>query len=238
MRIIFEDNDNIPSSELLKVSDPDNIIFAKSNSKIIKQIRGIARLHKDEHILVYIDLVPDNPRLLQVYHSIKDYVSVNPNIIIIPVICIEYYLAKVIRYFGYDIGILSIELALSSVKNRENWRSVLPVSFDKCESLEKVFKEFFCEGSKYLSEYYWNITKNEHGFYSCDDRATVYEKSCILWGFLPFSNRGVISKEVQEKYNFSISPCTWDDVRSLAKGYINDMTELYKAYGYELDSSL
>lgn len=57
-------------------------------------------------------------------------------------------------------------------------------------------------------------------------------------GFLPFSNRGVISKEVQEKYNFSISPCTWGDVRSLAKGYINDMTELYKAYGYELDSSL
>lgn len=43
MRIIFEDNGNIPSSELLKVSDPDNLIFAKSNSKIIKQIRGITR---------------------------------------------------------------------------------------------------------------------------------------------------------------------------------------------------
>ena len=66
----------------------------------------------------------------------------------------------------------------------------------------------------------------------------MYEKSCILWGFLPFSNRGVISKEVHEKYNFSISPRTGDDVRSLAKEYANKMTELYKAYGYELDSSL
>lgn len=231
MKIIFEDNGQIPSSKLLSYNNPNAVIFAESNSRINKRIKEVLRQNRNEHIIVYIDLVPDNPRLLQTYNQIMEFTSLSCNIVVIPIICIEYYIAKLMQYLSLDTDVPDIDVAIKSVDEKKDWRTAMSPAFAACFSLEKVFKKFFCEDSKFFDKYYWNITKNTKSFYTQDDTITVKEKSEILWYLLPVFQEGAVTEITSKKYNWMLKSLSWNDIRNKARNIVTEFIKLYRAYG-------
>lgn len=231
MKIIFEDNERVPSSKLLSYGNPDVVIFAESNSRINKRIKEVLRQNIDEYIIVYIDLVPDNPRLLQTYNQVIEFTALNHKIVVVPIICIEYYIAKLIQYLKLDANVPEIAAAVKSVDEKKDWHTVMPSVFETCSSLEKVFKKFFCENSKFFEEYYWNVTRNTNSFYTQDDRITVKEKAEILWYLLPIFQEWAITKVTVEKYRWKLRTLSWDEVRNKVQNIVAEYNKLYSAYG-------
>ena len=229
MTIIFEDNADVPSSRLLSRGVPGSLVFSESSSRICKKVRGVVKNNKDEHILVFVDLVPDNDRVVQEYNRIVEYCSINQNIIVVPIVCIEYYLAKLLIKLRVCENCKELKLAVDTVESKKSWYSIMGSEFRSCISLEKVFKKFFCENSKYLDRYYWNITKNRSGFYDYDDTVSVIEKSQVFWCLLPFMPIG-IAENLKQKYSLQIRNFTWDEVRSYSKHFIDQFIQLFSAY--------
>lgn len=234
MKIIFEDHKDTPSSKLISFLNQEDIVFAGANTRIVKCIRNIIRANPNEQIVVYIDLIPDNPITCEIFNRLTNDNLLNDNIVIMPVICAEYLIAKMICKYIPNVNVPAMRDIVSSIENNTNWRDIALSDFTNCKSLEKVFKRFFCEDSKYLADYYWNIAKNTNGFYSMDDTLTVEEKCKILWYSLPLYPLILSDSELLKRCNLIGNTVQWVDVVNILRAEVTKFTELFMVYGCEV----
>jgi len=185
---VFEDNIDTPSSRLLKESyNSKNIYFSGSNSKLISKTNSVLKQGYDG-VILFVDVSPNNGSTIGVYNSLvahKKKISRWSSVVIVPIICIEFYIAKMCvkyNYFGSEYIDNDI---IRYMVNDFDW--------DNCpyknKSLEKVYKIPFSR-SNYNKECL--INSNSFGrFYTqdcncCDiSKDSLSKKANLFYSTLP-----------------------------------------------------
>lgn len=106
---VFEDNDDTPSSELLKLcANGSNIYFSEGHRRFWWKVKQVMKqLHEDDMLIGFFDLPLDNDMAVVMYDRVmRNYMSYihlfKKNVYIIPIICIEYFIYFVVRHYNYD----------------------------------------------------------------------------------------------------------------------------------------
>ena len=101
MIYIFEDHPGSPLQKCFLQCYPeghfkDNIFFVKGNINIPVKLNELIEQNKtNEDVVIYLDLVPDNPHTRDVYRQIdKQYRCKFTKLIVLPIPCMEYYYIK------------------------------------------------------------------------------------------------------------------------------------------------
>lgn len=105
VKLIFEDHDRTPSSVLLKSGLYGNhIYFSGGCSRLLDKIDEVLKYKDTEAIYVFYDVPPDNSIAVEKYYqfidemiSCSDYDCVK----VIPIICIEYFICKMLFQYKY-----------------------------------------------------------------------------------------------------------------------------------------
>lgn len=141
---VFEDNPNTPSSKLLKSSyNGSSIYFSDGNSLIRSTIEDLLAKGFNQ-IIVFLDVNPNNRNTVDLYDSLSKVKSTKEswkNVIIVPIICIEYFIAEICKTFGYfDEKQLERPVVKYLVCNFD-WDRMPEMV--KGKSLEKIYKRLF-----------------------------------------------------------------------------------------------
>ncbi len=213
--LVFEDNENTPSSKLLR-ENIHGVRFCFSNGayNIARLIEKICNESgsSDYEILVFIDYVPNNYYTYDTYRTLLDikeefYCKTNTKIYVLPIVCMEFYILKMLSsYYEFEIA-----ERFSGLYNS----LITELSFDDAllrefSSLEKAYK-FLLQQSKKRCMININSEKEKkiEGFFykndcmDCKKRACVnknavlLEKAIHLYTSLPVFR--AVSEE-QEKY--------------------------------------
>lgn len=136
MILLFEDKENTPSSQLLKKSlYGENIKFSGSNTALSKVAE---QLKSDGHkVIIFFDLAVNNRKTKELYESLSDKYEDDSNILVLPIICIEYYILKML----YNHGFLDFDLykSIDIQYSLDNFvKEITGVAID--ESIEKHYK--------------------------------------------------------------------------------------------------
>lgn len=100
-RYVFEDKDGSVLSEFFKKAYTDDIVanyfrFTGGNGRLVEVVGNL--LCEDSKILVYMDAIPDNVETVKVYHKLRKMsMEYNYRIIVLPLVCFEYYMLKAIQ---------------------------------------------------------------------------------------------------------------------------------------------
>ena len=93
VKMLFEDNEkSILSTFLRNAYNEECIIFTNGNYNLSLVLDSVWK--SDDFYLVYIDVVPDNSKTIDIYEALLDLVADKGwlNVRIIPIPCIEYYI--------------------------------------------------------------------------------------------------------------------------------------------------
>lgn len=99
---IFEDNANSPVSHLLaSSSNGESYIFSGGSYSVLKTVMSVYT--KEDEFYVFFDVVPNNVRTKEAYEILRLSVQENKllNIHIIPIICVEYYVLRMLTTYNY-----------------------------------------------------------------------------------------------------------------------------------------
>lgn len=92
---IFEDNENMTSSALLKESfNGNNIHFSNGNSMMYRKLRSI--YNTSDTFILFLDVVVDNLSTIKLYENLLIKCEDLENVYIVPILCIEYYILKML----------------------------------------------------------------------------------------------------------------------------------------------
>lgn len=100
MEYVFEDYPKSSLARLYEVSYPESMIghfhYSRGSGKIISLIRG--KFDKETSICVFLDLPPGNKQVVGLYKNIADLRATGefPNLIVMPIVCREFYYIKFI----------------------------------------------------------------------------------------------------------------------------------------------
>ncbi len=99
---IFEDNVNSPVSHLLgSSSNGESYIFSGGSYNILNTVMSVYT--REDEFYVFFDVVPNNVRTKEAYEILRLTVQGNKllNIHIIPIICVEYYVLRMLTTYNY-----------------------------------------------------------------------------------------------------------------------------------------
>lgn len=106
MKIIFEDGETSTISQLLLASLlGTDMRFLNGVGNIVEHLRKNADLYKDDFLLIFIDVVPDNPNTVKDYYRVCTEmltirgVDFKKSCYVVPIFCIEYYVLKYANWF-------------------------------------------------------------------------------------------------------------------------------------------
>lgn len=91
IKFVFEDNETVPISMLLKKSyNGDNIFFSSGCANILS--KAIEIQTENDFIIMYYDVAPNNVKTVKGYENLRMTIKANniKNMIVVPIICIEY----------------------------------------------------------------------------------------------------------------------------------------------------
>lgn len=136
---IFEDNVNSPVSHLLaSSSNGESYIFSGGSYNILKTVMSVYT--KEDEFYVFFDVVPNNVRTKEAYEIFRLTVNEKKlsNVHVIPIICIEYYVLRMLTTYNY---ISNNELIRGVVFNFDSGAFTNYVTKIGCNpSVEKVCK--------------------------------------------------------------------------------------------------
>lgn len=225
MKYIFEDNGNDVFSTLFKYSYPETIssefIYAKGAAKIKSLAEPL--LTAGEHVIVFMDLVPDNKELFRVYDKLcrlsKEY---SYRLVIIPIPCIEYefilsvqslvcnkFVSRCINYLPYNDLVNEFRYAGNITTFEKYCKAVVKEKMLPCMSTDS--------GRSKVSGVFFNT--------DCDN-GTVLIKSADLVEQFPLVPTGV---SIEFFKNIS-GQAVWDIHRECVDMY-NDAVNRFRAKG-------
>ncbi len=104
IKLLFEDNENSPSSILLKHSmHGDSIYFSGGVTQLLSKLKSIYTAQ--DTVFVMHDMSPNNRWTIKFYDGFVQEIKSNQQkyngVYIVPIVCIEYYLCKFLNKYGY-----------------------------------------------------------------------------------------------------------------------------------------
>ena len=197
MKYIFEDSKESPLSELFtytfKKEVFDDIIFTDGNSNIVKYVENALKDYPDEILVVFLDLVPAHSGIWAIY-DILSSISIENNykVIVIPIVCFEYYFIKSVENDGLFYDKESLDICCNK-KPFFNAPIIMSESHRRyCTTFERYCKAMFrrrlamCIRSDeylpnnsrqdYYNNYFYVDCNSSEGFYFCKEKPLI-EKS-------------------------------------------------------------
>lgn len=185
IKIVFEDNENTPSSVLLKSCYyGSNIFFSAGVSNLLN--KAISIKQDDDTILMFYDLSPNNIKTVKGYNNLIGILRQNKekykNMYVIPIICIEYHICRM-----YDILDLfyvkhkDAQELIDKIVKKFDWAdidaSIKAVDYIK-DSLEHAYKFILNKQSMrcLVNRFKYDSTGNTRIVNSID--GILYEKDC------------------------------------------------------------
>lgn len=239
MIYIFEDNSNADISKLFRVGYTEDIhkkfVYAQGNGNITKYV--MQNIYKEDFIIVYMDMIPGNLDCVTIYKDLRTLSYENNfKIIVIPIVCAEYYMLKSLKdkmYLFKDenevrrcidkVPHISSKIAKDDryknyCKNFEKYCKILL----KFETTKECIKPFNIKESK-NGQYYREDCICEINSELCTNDSLI-SKCYKLWleyKYIPF--RGIIDKEKNVNIEGS-----WEAHRELVEQYNNFVSEYRK----------
>jgi hypothetical protein len=170
VRYIFEDNGNSPISKLLCKCANNNMYFSNGNELLYDTIECIREKFPNDIIKVYVDVSPSSRHLEALYDSLCRMYNKYSNIYIIPYICIEYVVLKMLYEYGYLVFGGELANLIENTVAKFQWNNV-PDKYKDNEyiksSLEHTYKFIL---SNISLKCMWNDTRNYvHGLFYLQD---------------------------------------------------------------------
>lgn len=239
MSYIFEDHPDDSLSRLFKKGYLETVssefIYAKSVSNVNEIVKQELKKATDEIIYVFMDLVPNNINLVQVYKKLsKKSQKFNYRIIVFPLICAEYYfICTLPKYIILDkeAANLCINcLPFDNSKIIQYSKKKPPTTF------EQFCKLFLCEGvidcikrdsfNNSMYDFYFDENcKCKAGLKDCID-LTLQEKSKRFLEKYPcIPGNHIFGNEEEKAINLDD---TWQIHRNLVDEF-NHMVDRFKA---------
>ena len=187
-------------SKLLKQYLGDSVRFAGGNKNLCNEIE-CAVSKQDNPVVVYVDVSPDNPEVVDKYIELRaEYQSEDIHIVLIP--CIEYCALRVIERcillggkVEYNEVVTGVMQGVLLDKNKEvygsykNWSSfeqfckiVLTQQVMQCVQNVNVENGCSVKGKFYMGD----CNCDERYTKNCKKKCTVWSKYCMLvkgaWG--------------------------------------------------------
>ena len=239
MKIIFEDSRKSPISRLLLGSSAGkDMIFCEGYRGMPKAIKSAIK--NGEDAIVYIDVSPHNENTSGMFDKINSIDSNGHKVIIVPIICAEYILLRMLVHYGYLDDICKndselLELIIGYVVELTNG------VIGEGKSLERVCKHII---ENHLP---WCLQnkQNKPGKFLCKDCdcevCDLLEKGCTdgfrvkaerLYASLPlfFMPGGMEYTKVLDSCGAKYSITSLEDaITNIDKFY----TELYNSMGIE-----
>jgi len=143
--LIFEDYLSTPSSRLLlRCYNKDNIYFSDGKSSLRYKVRDLINAGKLD-IVVFLDVNPLNLDTIEQYNSLRDMKEFNDNwknVIIVPIICIEYHIADVCKKNNYFNSKVMRRPAVEYLVGKFEYDKITnPIALNS--SLEQIYKRIF-----------------------------------------------------------------------------------------------
>lgn len=185
MIIIFEDNENTPSSRLLSSCYyGSNIVFSGGASQL--SIKIFEKLQEDD-VMVFVDVVPNNEYTVSTYRKLKRLYRTeirDGHLIVVPIICVEYVILKMLSNYG---DCITNNIYVQNLVCNFNYRKLIntvDINQIQLHSLEKLLKYALsdvCSKTKQrcLSNSFEYI--NDSGLLSRKQKSVsgiFYEKDC------------------------------------------------------------
>lgn len=239
MKYIFEDDERDILSIFFRQAYPttqsSNFIYARGNCNLEDKIKNELE-NNNEHILVFMDMVPGNRELIKCYNKYKKLSRDNNfRVIVLPIICAEYYLIKALK----DTPALSNSCGVDICINKEVYFNspVITDARDRnyCKNFEKYCKLILMKNTKYCATHSGKTTNEFYGAYytkdcickfkdaACKKEHTVLEKAINYIKQYPCIPCGSYLKNVITLYSDDL----WNVHRQLVNDY-NIMTGRYK----------
>lgn len=100
MVLLFEDNVNTPSSRLLRSCHyGNNIHFANGNHNLAKEAERLWDL--GHFVVIFVDLSVNCIETVIIYNSLSKKFKNSKSVLVLPIICIEFYLLKMLYNHGF-----------------------------------------------------------------------------------------------------------------------------------------
>lgn len=227
--MIFEDYTKTPSSVLLRNTTACRIEFSGGSSNLMTTIEE--NLHEDL-VVVYYDLVPNNDRTVKGLQILKEKTADFPNVRIVPIICIEYYILYSLLYT--KLSNYGLKDKLDIKKSHDN---IL-----REESVEKYYKRVLNDLGSSASHCFINSFRyvngerdiqSKHGRFYCvdclcterckitDSPILVQEKCDRIVCRLPYVP-GVINKKLGDLF---LRGVTFNEVLNERRDYYSYLCE-------------
>ncbi len=184
--LIFEDNQNMLSSVLLKKYSYNSadIHFANCNSLLFRKLLSL--YNTEDLFYVIVDFVPNNSSLKGLFSKLRKHVrdikNYSNNVFLVPTLCMESAILKTLVCYGY----ISLDEVVrkATIDFDYGW---LVETFYKSKNLEKVYKTIL---NNYLLGYFKNVSTDSQqhevigAFYKQDSLGYKAEQ---LYSCLPVS---------------------------------------------------
>lgn len=172
-QFIFEDADNSKISILFKNCYlGNNFHFSGGNNKIAQKIKEVYRSNKDDDIIVYFDVSPNNPITINKFNNLCTSCidRYRGKVKVIPIPCIEYIVLDMLDFYDLLLYDNSLYISLwshihSFSLNKEDFMSLLVSLSLSTSTLETVLKSIL----------------NNHSLSCLHNRASLgdfYSKDC------------------------------------------------------------
>lgn len=238
MIFIFEDHPNAITSKFFKQAYPDeiskNFKYAEGNTNIKQEIVSSLSTTLDE-IIVFLDMIPGNSDIILEYKQLKKLSLQNQyRIIIMPIVCSEFYLIQYLNEANLITDKTGVDTALKKqfYKNSPLIKKHLQY---KCNNFEHFCKIIVRENIKFCASLSTTIAKNYYNwFYTQDCLCKVKENSCITTVDKINKSIDFISKypcvpsgSYAKRFELLTVNQIWDKHRKLVNEF-NDMVNNYK----------
>lgn len=192
MKFVFEDAKGSTTAKLFREAYPvqrhADFEYTLGNGNIEDTVRGLLK-GSNENIVVYLDAVPGNNSITDIYRSLK-ILSINNGyrVIVLPIPGAEYYLLKLLCKYELVTNMIGVDIALErqfykhspilnkpsgpACNNFEHYCKLLVrENIKPCANLRK------CKAGSQHLVFYTNTCRCQHGSYGCPSNLSVRDKA-------------------------------------------------------------
>lgn len=186
IKFVFEDGENTPSSFLLKQSHHGkHIYFSNGVSQLLNKALDIKELN--DIVCMFYDVSPNNRKTVKGYELLVETLRQNADsmkdIFVIPIICIEYHICKVLYLNNWFCAMDSTEMTLiQNLVANFNWDG-LPVDIKNdnyvATSLEHAYKNILSRLKMRCLHNSFEYSRNSKVRKASSICGRFYERNCV-----------------------------------------------------------
>lgn len=228
---LFEDSPRTPSSKLLVNSyNGKSIYFSDGNLLVRSKVEELLN-EGCTKIILFLDVNPNNSNTISLLSHLSTIKYIDErwkDVVIVPIICIEFFIASICKKFGY---FNEEQLQRSIVKylvNTFDWNKM--PNMVKSKSLEKIYKRLFEASGK--CQFCLENRDGSGKFYlqdcNCEDcdlsKANLLLKAEQLYMSLPMFE--VIDKEhekVLHEFGIDFNAISLEELHNKQQEFYNDI---------------